>query len=268
MEWPASRKAIAAKRVTLSAGKPLPAMAREIESQRLRLATINETPSIGNSSRDSRAFIDSPRRTPDVESARGPARRDEDSSSDFFYDNMLANIDGILGTSSVSESGGDLTRSSCSPTPPRVSARRMQSAPRREIDRHDEPQQQHYSAETIYINRLASKYLVTERKEPIRRSQQPREGGRDQHRRPLAAPARRDYDVDVDVRVFGISREVSSVATKNYLEKYGLLNDQLNVSRAHYSQRRTAASDHHHQPAGKSNRILDLDRLKRQPKYT
>ncbi|KAI1280914.1 hypothetical protein HDE_13753 [Halotydeus destructor] len=234
------------------------------ESERRRLVTIDESPS--SSERVSptyrKAFLPSMVRfssdtedSPVREMARGI---DENYSSDSFYDNMLANIDGILRNSSVEEeSEGDITRSSCSPSPPRHSSNRQRKGQRiAEVETMT-------SSETIYINRLAEKYLLTERREkPYQPNMQtaPKE--------PLMAEkarkctSRKDYDV----KMYGISCEVSSIATKNYLEKYGLLNDHSKAAspRAHYSQRRKGP-----EPAqnAKPNRILDLDRLKRQTKY-
>lgn len=226
LEWPnEQRKVISHKRNV--AQKSTPSPRRETENR--RMVTINESTSsfVAN---EKATTVHSPSRgyfSPERETARC-ARGDErdDSSSDDFYDNMLANIDGILRSSSISESECDLTRSSCSPTPPRKSSQRRVrlDIDQQQTQNHNHKQhhqQQHYSAETIYINRLASKYLVT---------------GRERNSSKYMVSERKEY----------VS---NSLATKNYLEKYGLQG----------SSRGDRLHAH--------DRILDLDRLKRQPKY-
>jgi hypothetical protein len=236
LEWPAKRNAISTgiKRTGTAKSKPSPR--REIEN--IRLATINESLSSFTPNNYERVdSVHSPNRyfSPERETARGGRGGDhDDSSTDGFYENMLANIDGILRSSSISESEQDLTRSSCSPTPPRKSSAFRRVRP--DIDRRELQEHQHsFSAETIYINRLASKYLVTGKEKKASSNK-------------YMVSERKEY----------ISS--SSIATKNYLEKYGLQNT------ARPEPRRLIHSDHHrtHLP---QDRILDLDRLKRQPKY-
>lgn len=121
------------------------------------------------------------------------------------------------------------------------------------------PYEEMFASETIYINRLASKYLVTgEKNEPM----QPRR----QKENIFESRAPRKDSLDGSFGSNGGDREISSIATEKYLEKYGLANDRRSATRPHNGQRKTTQSGH--QSERPSNRILDLERLKRQPKYT
>ena len=156
----------------------------------------------------------------EVEYARGG------ESGDDCYDHILSNIDEIL-------------RSSDSESNEYVSDTAVDERIIRRQDRTGRGSAHEMSSETLYIKRLASKYLVREsRGSPAvtkKSSTRPKS-----HR---------------DLQVYGITQEVSSIATKNYLQRYGLVNRPQDFNPQGLKTVR------------KGNRILDLESLKRQPKF-
>lgn len=182
----------------------------------------------------------------EVENGRG-------EDSDEYYDHIISNIDEML-RSSDSESSGSL---SGPVVEERIIHHRtgVERAHRTGVERAHQT-----SSETLYIKRLASKYLVSERRES------PGVKKRSTGTRPQG-----------DLEVYGISQEVSSLATKNYLEKYGLVNVPQDSSPSpslprgfkttHKSSPKTTNLPGMEGRARSNNRILDLEHLKRQPKF-
>ena len=159
----------------------------------------------------------------ETESVRGG------EDSDDYYDHIISNIDEML-RSSDSESNESVIESP-------VMEERIA---RRKTDRGKREGGHQMSSETLYIKRLASKYLVCESRESPatvkKSSTRPR--------------------LQRDLQVYGISHDVSSIATKNYLQKYGLMNRPQDFSPSQGLK-----------TGRKGNRILDLESLKMQQKF-
>lgn len=222
--------------------KPKPSMC-SVETM-----TSNVWPSTGKCDEGKKVKSKRKTRLERVQEASMESRFDEvengrcEEDSDEYYDHIISNIDEML-RSSDSESLSD-------PVEERIIRRK---------DHHrTEVESAHQmSSETLYIKRLASKYLVSERIEsPVMKK--------------CSTRARSQRDL----HVYGISQEVSSVATKNYLQKYGLVNRPQDFTP---SQARGFKTNYKSNPKttnlgvdGRTrnyNRILDLEHLKRQPKF-
>lgn len=172
-----------------------------------------------------------------------------EEDNDEYYNHIISNIDEML-RSSDSESNESLSD-------PLVEERIIR---RKDHHRTGVESGHQMSSETLYIKRLASKYLVSERRESpvvVKRSS-------------TRARSQRD------LQVYGISQEVSSLATKNYLQKYGLVNRPQDFTPSqqnegfktnHKSNPKTTNSVRTQGRGKGNNRILDLEHLKRQPKF-
>ena len=177
--------------------KPKPSMC-SVETM-----TSNVWPSTGKCDEGKKVKSKSKTRLERVQEASIESRFDEvenarcEEDSDEYYDHIISNIDEML-RSSDSESSESLSD-------PVVEERIIR---RKDHHRTGVESAHQMSSETLYIKRLASKYLVSERRESpvvVKKSS-------------TRARSQRD------LQVYGISQEVSSLATKNYLQKYGLVN--------------------------------------------
>lgn len=202
-----------------------------------------------------------------------------------YYDRMLDEIEKRLSQSESCTSEDDGRRSSCSPTPPREHrACCCQLHPRRN-ERVDT--RQHTTEQTLYIKRLATKYLTTHDNGDARKCQRldchhcrrdlsPQK--RLQQCCPPVEPRRTNREY---LKVYGLTKEVS-IATKNYLERYGLTyktphqlhyhphqhqTTPLKITRPNDNRKQNYSDNCRHAP-GSNNRILDIEALKRQPKLT
>ena len=220
----------------------------------LRLNTISESSETSevelNSSR--LAFDDSPMRRMNDSSSIERMRANRDNSvDDPFYDRMINEIDVMLhnGSSEETDSGH---RSSCSPTPPRSRQRTTTTHDRR----HRVELQ---SEQTLYIKRLAAKYSVEDSVEYMSNHKHVT------NRRSEQKFVRSDKCERADLNVYGLTKS-ASIATKNYLEKYGLtfsppkVHKNLNLCDNHLTHRTKTKLNR--------NKILDIEALKRQNKLT
>lgn len=201
----------------------------------------------------------SPTRSPYLGQSSSIERiRANDNSSDcddIFYDHMIDNINSMLNNPSSDETDESGHRSSCSPTPPQL---------KRE-PQHRKHQIQLQSEQTVYIKRLAAKYLVEEKSEhtkpKYKLKKSPQHYHQQQEHQVFA------HNEKTDLKVYGLAKN-ASIATKNYLEKYGLTYSPPKVQKTPDFHENYNTNHNHNRHKTHKNRILDLEALKRQPKLT
>lgn len=291
------------------------------------LSTINESSStfdttsqlVLNSTKDTTTPSIKSFKGHEIELSRGVVYTDDDDATktrgkenDSFYDQIISNIDHILKSSPSDDSSLessdapnlDYTRSSCSPGTPKISrgvqkvlTKRSSStaAVKRMVISDDDQNIRSISSETIYIKKLASKYLMS-----------PKKGNKSvPHDVSRTKKTSSSSSSKKDVMVYGISSDVSSIATKNYLTKYGLIvnaehekdhiqqnNTRTSKSKKHLKLQEEETDDngihghqrtsrlkntshnrliehHSHQQSVSTGtmKILDMEKLKRQPKF-
>jgi hypothetical protein len=195
----------------------------------------------------------SPTRSP-YESAsieRIRANHNNNGCDDFFYNHMIHNIESMLNNESSDETDESDRRSSCSPTPPQL---------KRE-PQHRKHQIQLQSEQTLYIKRLAAKYCIDDKSEHTKPKYKLKKSAQNQV---LICDER------TDLKVYGLAKN-ASIATKNYLEKYGLTYSPPKVQNSpNFYENHFKFDNHlnHNRHKTNRNRILDLESLKRQPKLT
>ena len=210
----------------------------------LRLNTISESSEPSKIELDSNRlnFSESPvRRLSDNSSIERMRANDSNNSyDDPFYGQMLNDIELMLnnGSSDDIDSG---RRSSCSPTPPH--SRRPPPERRHRIELQSE--------QTLYIKRLAAKYLVEDS---------------EYQTKPKYRSKRTEQKVlrneRTDLNVYGLTKN-ASIETKNYLEKYGLTYSPPKVNK-----NVNFFENNRQKHKSNRNKILDIEALKRQHKLT
>lgn len=201
-------------------------------------------------------FTQSPNRSPylcENASIERIRKNDNNSGDDVFYDHMIHNINSMLNNPSSDETDESGRRSSCSPTPPQFNRE----------PQHRKHQIQLQSEQTVYIKRLAAKYLVDE--SPVHTKPKYKQKNYGQHHQ---QHENQEFAINQkrDLKVYGLQKN-ASIATKNYLEKYGLINSPPKVQKTPHIYDNYELKHNNKQKTFK-NRILDLETLKRQPKLT
>ena len=253
------------------------------ELKNVRLPTICESPSNHSIEIDTNHldFSESPCRNSNNCHSNSSIEvcRNGHVNNDVFYNQIIDNINSMLNNNIDQSDDDSERRSSCSVTPPRFNSPKIA---------HNHHQQQDYqvhlhSEQTLYIKKLASKYLAEEQKTKTKFKQKE------------LFVQQNDF---ADLKCYGLPKN-ASIATKNYLEKYGLtfnhmppkvLNQRLNHNPIinnddhHHRRRRRRLHNPHHQDLDfdqfhhlqnhhnkyhpEKNRILDIEALKKQPKLT
>lgn len=177
-----------------------------------------------------------------------------DESEETFYQHMLSNIDGILLRHSESERSYSTIESPAKKQTIPKSTRLPDSHHYQRISEND------VGAETIYIKQLASKYMSDQTLAVKSTNCHPKHLNH-QPFHPVRESRRRKYDNSSRSPVRTTS---TSIATKKYLEKYGLAND-IPHSQPQILERR----DRDDFPSSRNpkNKLLDLQRIKQQPKF-
>ncbi len=186
------------------------------------------------------------------------ANHNNSGCDDVFYNHMIHNIESMLNNASSDETDESDRRSSCSPTPPQL---------KRE-PQHRKHQIQLQSEQTLYIKRLASKYCIDDKSEHTKPKYKLKKSAQNQRQQQVLI-----CDERTDLKVYGLAKN-ASIATKNYLEKYGLtynysppkVQNSPNFYQNHYKFDNHLNHNNRHKT--NRNRILDLESLKRQPKLT
>ncbi|XP_054153545.1 hybrid signal transduction histidine kinase M-like [Oppia nitens] len=221
-----------------------------------------------------------------IERIRKTTGDNNTSGSSFdnrFYDRMIDDIHVMLNNSYDTEEDDSGRRSSCSPSPPQLASSRR-------THHHQQPlRQEHHryevqSEQTLYIKRLAAKYMVNESPDYRHNNNKPKR---------KTKPTTKDYYDDNhhhqqqqrhDIHTYGLTRN-ASIATKNYLEKYGLVysppkvqplpqqhhhrpQQQLFVDKPNHHKTNSSRHTNNHHKLINRNKILDIEALRCQPKLT